>query len=70
MMSATLDPLQHVEKFMRGDRGYWALGDAVEKFKEPARFLDGGGGTALTLHFLDIFPGDECERCLCRQFGL
>ena len=70
MMPATLDPLQHVEKLMRGDRCNRTLGDAIEEFEEPARLLDGGGGTSLPLHLLDIFPGDERERCLRRQFGL
>ncbi len=54
---------------MRGDRGDQAC-RCRRGVPETSALSDGGGGTALALHQLNIFPGAERERRLRRKFGL
>lgn len=69
MMPATLDAFEDVEQFARRHQRNGSLGDPVEEFEEPSRFLDGRWRSPFTLHLLDIFLSDEPEAGLRRQFG-
>lgn len=70
MVASSLDPLEHVEQFVRRYRSDRALGYPAEQIEEPARLLDDGRCAPFALHLLDVLLSDQREGRLRRQLSL